>query len=432
MTKRVNDQQRQRAKRGEARIATRPDGRLFIRIEAGRLPNGNRRRVEVSGRTEDEVREAERKMRATLAAGKLPGDRKTALGKWLDAWLEYRSPAGPEETALRYQSWTQYEGQVRLHIKPHLGGRPIGSITELDINRFLDAIAGDGHRATTHQRTRSILHGAFEEARARGVVPYNPVSGAKKRKAGRRRVPDPWTLEQAQLFTRGLAGSEDACIYAVASFAALRASELCGLRWSALSLDGPSPTLAVAKKLTVAGRRATGIKRMLELPKSESSLRTIGLSPEIVALLRAHRTRQEAARAAAGDAWVENGLVFRGDRPPGSSKRPDVLYHEFTDLVAAMGLPHIRLHDLRRLGLSISLLAGADPLTTMKQAGHSKLSQTERYVYGVAPVSPAVAARQAALLGLPGAPVDGAGRVADRVSKGRRMHRFVLKRRVRA
>lgn len=78
------------------------------------------------------------------------------------------------------------------------------------------------------------------------------------------------------------------------------------------------------------------------------------LDDDTVDVLKHHRERQETAREEWGTAWVETGHVFTQE--DGSWLHPG----KVTDLVAASGLPPIRLHDLRHGAATLMLAADID------------------------------------------------------------------------
>ena len=91
-------------------------------------------------------------------------------------------------------------------------------------------------------------------------------------------------------------------------------------------------------------------------------------------LLRAHLTRQQAERLAAGDRWHDCGYVFT--TPDGAPLHPNWLTRQFRHLVTDSGLPPVRLHDLRHGAASLAHSAGADLKTVQEQLGHTSIVLT--------------------------------------------------------
>lgn len=74
------------------------------------------------------------------------------------------------------------------------------------------------------------------------------------------------------------------------------------------------------------------------------------------AVLAEHRREQEAERAAAGDAWVETGLVYVN--ADGTPLNPDYVSRHFQTLCRQAGVPVIRFHDTRHVSVTLALLPG--------------------------------------------------------------------------
>jgi Phage integrase family len=91
-------------------------------------------------------------------------------------------------------------------------------------------------------------------------------------------------------------------------------------------------------------------------------------------VLRTHRRRQLAQRerhAAAGTRWHDSGYVFT--RADGLPINPNYATTRFRKLVDRVGLPPVRLHDLRHVAASLAHEAGADLKTLQDLLGHSSI-----------------------------------------------------------
>jgi integrase len=79
--------------------------------------------------------------------------------------------------------------------------------------------------------------------------------------------------------------------------------------------------------------------------ESDAGDRIIGLDDITNATLEAWRKKQIAEQIAYGPGWIRSGRIFT--RPDGGELHPADITKYFNRLVAALGLPPIRLHDLR-------------------------------------------------------------------------------------
>ncbi len=157
----------------------------------------------------------------------------------------------------------------------------------------------------------------------------------------------------------------------------LRRGEVLGLRWRDVDLE--RATLSVAKSKTASGKRA------------------VALDTETVAALKRWRAQQNAERLQMGADWVDTGLTFT--REDGDRVRESYVSHKFGRLVRQLGLPPIRLHDLRHGWATMALQSGIHPKVVQERLGHSTIAQTlDTYSHVIPGMHAAAAATVAALV----------------------------------
>lgn len=106
---------------------------------------------------------------------------------------------------------------------------------------------------------------------------------------------DYWTDAQARAFIAATAGDKHGTVFSVALATGLRRSELAGLRWSEVVLEGDDAHLWVRRTITsVRGRM--GVKNG---GKSKAAVRKVPLGAGVVRVLKDHRKAQAAAQLAA-------------------------------------------------------------------------------------------------------------------------------------
>lgn len=112
------------------------------------------------------------------------------------------------------------------------------------------------------------------------------------------------------------------------------------------------------------------------------------LDRETVGVIRAHRAAQATDRLAWGAAWRDTGLVFT--REDGSQLHPEGVTRTFIRLAKRLGLPAVRLHDLRHTSASLGLASGETLVEVSRRLGHSSITITaDAYTH----VMPAVASQ---------------------------------------
>jgi len=142
-------------------------------------------------------------------------------------------------------------------------------------------------------------------------------------------------------------------------------------------------------------------------------------------VLREHRRRQRQECDAAAGKWRDTGYVFTNRR--GAPLHPGFLTHRIAALIAAAGLPPVRLHDLRHGAATLAHLAGTDLKTIQDQLGHSSIVLTADTYTSVLPAAQYKAAEATARLVLDAARRDRGkiatvarrtGLAAQRISEG--------------
>ena len=180
--------------------------------------------------------------------------------------------------------------------------------------------------------------------------------------------------EQVRQILGAVAGDGPEALYALTLALGLRQSEVLGLRWDDVDLDGA--TLSVRRTL----QRAGGEYRFFDT-KTPRSRRTLNLAGPVVEQLRSHRRHQIEERLAAGPSWDGErwgDLVFAAEL--GGRLSSYVVTTHFQRLLLDAGLPRMRFHDLRHAAATVMLTLGVQPRVVMETLGHSQISTTlDRY-----------------------------------------------------
>ena len=158
--------------------------------------------------------------------------------------------------------------------------------------------------------------------------------------------------------------------YALCLFAGLREGECLGLSWAQVDFE--------ARRITINQQlqheKKPGGKYYIATTKS-SKPRQIE-PPEIAfQYLRAQRLQQLEARFAAGPLWDNpRDLVFTN--PTGGNLAISTFYKSFKKIVAGIGRPDARPHDLRHTAATVAIASGADIKSVQDLLGHATASFT--------------------------------------------------------
>jgi integrase len=349
------------AKRGnnEGTISLRKDGRWEARLT---IPGG--RRIAYYGTTRADVSAKLKLAAADLERGLLAVGPKQTVSQFLTSWLnDVAKPTVRERTLIRYESL------IRLHIAPAIGTVTLSKLTPQHIIAMHKAI-GVSVAPRTVGHAHRVLHCALETAVRWNYIVRNPADLVSPPKVTKPETAF-LTTEQARklLETARAIQHPDEALYVTLLATGLRLGEALALRWSDVELAAAS--LAVKRSVC----RLPGQGFVFQPPKTKRSERTVSLAPFAVDALRRHRARQNAERLKAGDLWEDGDLVFANafGRP---REMQNVSRRSFRPLLAAAGLPVVRIHDLRHSAASLLLPLGVHIKIVSEILGHSTTAIT--------------------------------------------------------
>lgn len=97
-------------------------------------------------------------------------------------------------------------------------------------------------------------------------------------------------------------------------------------------------------------------------------------APFVMELLKKHRAKQAEQRLKCGPVWENSGLVFTN--PMGGRLSFRTVYDCFKRVVASIGVPDARFHDLRHTYAVNAIRAGDDIKTIQGNLGHATAAFT--------------------------------------------------------
>ena len=303
------------------------------------------------------------------------------VAEWLGVWLV------TARRRVKPSTWASYEKNVRLHVVPHLGALQLQRLTVADLDRLYARLldggrvghtgirdVGTGDRqAGLSPRTVAYIHiiikAALRDAVRKGMLARNPAESADPPKpavASASTAPATWTPEQLSTFLDDTAGHQLGPVWRFLAMTGCRRGEAVGLRWSDLDLDRGRASL-VQSIGKIGGRVVVGTTK-------SGRGRPVALDPGLVAVLVAHREIQKKERELLGDGYDDHDLVFAD--PLGRPLYPERLLRVFQQHSRRLGLPVIRLHDLRHTWATLALQAGVHPKVVQERLGHASITIT--------------------------------------------------------
>lgn len=406
--------------RGVSVLSAGKPGRWRVSVFAGYRADGtaNRGYFRFKG-TKREATDAGIVKRDQIANQPYDPDRHT-VGSWFDEVFIPQKRMLADRGMLSPTTVDGIEKKFLTYIKPHpIAALPLRKIDATDgpahlARWFSDVASSPGKQVERlSQRTLSqvlaIMMMSLRHAVAVGLLEKDPVrrfpSQLKPKPAPKGR-PSERSVGSAgvRALRQAFAGSDDEAAIVLA-LVGLRRGEIVGVpldydpERGGVVLDGPRPFVRVRQVVIYARGVGAAIK---SYPKSETSRRDVALPTWAVEPLRRQKRRVLEMRLAAGEAWLDHGLLFPsrgrhrhprtngmvGEGSPGQPQNPNALYKRFKAQLRAAGLEgfdpdrveRIRLHDLRHTFVSTLVNEGGMRAEEVQRlAGHAHLTTTLGY-----------------------------------------------------
>jgi integrase len=330
-------------------------------------PDGKRRYV--SGKTKEEARRKKRKAEADSAGGVVLDSSKLTVGEYLKCWLS--DCLGPlvKSGKMEHSTYVRYAGNVDNHNSPTLGRKKLRNLSRVEV-RALYSAKGKELSPRSVDYIHVTLQKALSQAMRDDLIPRNVATGERPRSSRNRQEIKALSSEQARALLTAARGERNEALYVVAVHTGLRQGELLGLKWADLDLAGRRLSVRRALKVTDHG---------LDFgpPKNRKSRRSVPLSNTAVAVLRAHRTRQNEERLRLGDLWQDYDLVFP-NRVGKPMDHGNLYYREYKPLLQSAGLGDegFTFHSLRHTFATELFNQRKRPKVIQSLLGHSSITQT--------------------------------------------------------
>lgn len=275
------------------------------------------------------------------------------VGDLLDHLLGADGSKGTLERsgALLPSTIADYRSKVDLHVRPILGGARLRKLDVAMIDAvLLRLIESDKRRTALH--VRYILCRLLNDGVRLRWIASNPAESAMAVSvaSAKRRI---YSLEQLRTLVDSTEDPRVKAWILLAGMAGLRESEIAGLMWAQLN----GHDLTIDRQRHRAQTKTMAGTRVIRIP--EPVLDAIRVLPrESLWLFPAgRRARKNVAKP--------------------SSVHPSTIYHRIQEAIAASGLHHVTVHDLRHSANNILKQLGIDAVTRRDILGHSSTSTTE-------------------------------------------------------
>jgi integrase len=264
-----------------------------------------------------------------------------------------------------------YRSILDAHIRPTIGRFRIRDVDAMVLDRFYDHLATErGLSPARIHQVHAVLRGAFRLAVRWGWVARNPVVDANPPTVRRKEVGVPAVGDVAAALAE--AERRDPVLGTFVRLAAAtgaRRGELCGLTWRHVDLS--------LRRLRIEQTVVTTTRSGLVVKDTKNhSRRVVTLDAETVAALERHRQRAAEIVLMGGLPWSDDAFLFTSEPDGATPWNPDSVTRRWATVRAAVGLPKLRLHDLRHFQATMLLKAGVPVKNVSARIGHRDASTT--------------------------------------------------------
>lgn len=360
-------------------------------------------------------KEAEAELTRLLAQddqGRLAKAKKDRTGAYLERWLtEAARPRIAVATADMYRYF------LDKYVLPTLGPTQLAKLTPLDVQGLYNALGAKGLSPAYVRRIHGMLHSALRQAVRWELIPRNPSDLVTLPK-GKKPEMHAMSMTEVARFIEAATTDRHYVLWAFLVETGARPGEALALRWK--EVDLAAGTATIRRSLTWTKVKDTDGRLQAAYIFGDTKtgkVRTIPLTPALLADLKRHKAKQAAERLQAGPAWVDEDLVFPTDL--GTPHRDENLRgRHFLQVLLKAGLakpiererpagsrgpkpsPRIetvfRVYDLRHTCATLLLAAGENVKVVSERLGHASVQLTlDHYAH----VLPGMQARATETLG---------------------------------
>lgn len=348
-----------------AKRVSKKDGRARwqVLVDVEDASGKRKRRVVGTYATKKAAEKAERDALTHRDAGTLLDADSTTVAELLDTWLADKAGTVTSNTVADYRS------AINKHLNPALGTVPIRKLTAATLQAQYATWRDAGLSPRMIRGAHMRLNQAFDHAVRLKLVLHNPVKDTTPPKLPRTGF-DHWNADESRRFLDAAQFDTYAPLWDVLLREGLRRGEALGLRWRDVNWN--QGTVHIQQSVIHDKANRGGIL-IQPRTKTRAGARTVRLTGETIAALKAHRLRWTERQLAASQ-WRDTDLIFC--TRTGGPVNPANIARNFNAITKAAGLRRIKVHELRHTAASLMLLAGVPAKVVSERLGHASIGIT--------------------------------------------------------
>ena len=261
-----------------------------------------------------------------------------------------------------------YKGQYNNHIKPVIGNMKLKDITTPKLTRIMKSLTLNPQ---TVKKVYVVIQSIFRRGAEQGFIRDTPCRNVilpKRKKSRKNKALEEDKLKRFMEYLESKPWDEDfKLIIKVLLYTGMRSGECLGLAWE--DIDFENNTISINHTLT-----DIGAKHELTDPKTESSIRIIGMGQELKKVLLAQKEYIEKLKYALGDDFAHPEMVFVSAR--GNYRDRNSVYQSLKRFTKGTEFEDMTLHQLRHCNATMLLNSGIDLKVVSEHLGHCDVNVT--------------------------------------------------------
>ena len=365
----MNNNKKTKKKRhnGEGSIRQKPNGRYEVRISGRDMETGKSTRISKYADTLDEAVDIQHALSVAMVQTPQYLQNNTTVGEWLDNWLTTYM-----QHTLKQSTYKSYETYVRKHFKPSLGTIKLKELTPRTLQIFYNYKQEQENLSPkTISNLNMCLHKALAQAQSEGLILSNPSGSVSLPPLIKPHI-EVLTREQQARLVQASYQFRYGVFVRMTLVTGLRLGEVVGLRWCDIDFYVNQTLNRLQRYDDDEADSKTEI--VTQTPKSQNSIRSIPMLPDLVMDLQNWRTVQMQDAAALGTAYFDSGLIATQEN--GLYVEPRLMREYYQKMLAAANLPNYNFHALRHTFATRAMEQGMDVKTLSVLLGHYSVGFT--------------------------------------------------------
>ena len=261
-----------------------------------------------------------------------------------------------------------YKGQYKNHIEPVLGNMKVKDITTPKLTQLMQSF---NLNPATVKKLYVIIQSIFRRGIEQGFIRESPCHNVvlpKRTKSKKNKALEEDKLKRFVCLLDKKEWDEDfKRIIKVLLYTGMRSGECLALAWE--DIDFENQTISIKHTLTDIGG-----KHFLTSPKTENSIRILGMGKNLKQVLLEQKDYIEKLKIALGNSFAHPEMVFVSAR--GNYRDRNSVYQSLKRFTKGTEFENMTLHQLRHCNATMLLNNGFDLKVVSEHLGHCDVNIT--------------------------------------------------------